>query len=250
MVDRLASQRPTRTRPRASGPKRVASLAMLLVATAGCAVASQSPSPTEAASSTPPAVATASPSSAPVATAPPASASAAAPSPLALCAKGHTPCDLTAGTYSTAPFVKPFLVTVGPGWANDRAWPHGGEIANAGRVYLEWGSGFTSVPGSSASDLVGYIQSFKGFKVSPPVPVTIGGVTGVSVDVSTNSTEARAFLTIPEDAYNLGPGEKVRFIVVDADGSPVMIMVEVPKADDFDDEISAIQPVLDSIVWQ
>jgi hypothetical protein len=151
-------------------------------------------------------------------------------------------------------------VTIGAGWTNDRDWPHGGSLTSGSGGLLEWGSGFTGgtdptgipVTLKPTSDaLLAYVRSVKGFTVSPEVPLTIGGKTGRSVDVSTNQTHADGLLHIPEDSYNLGPGEKVRLIVFDAsDPSPVMIMVEVPMANDFDSAIAAMQPVLDTIVWQ
>jgi len=99
--------------------------------------------------------------------------------------------------------------------------------------------------------LLAYVRSVKGFTVAPEVRVTIGGKTGRSVDVTTNKTSADGLLDIPEDSYNLGPGEKVRLIVFDvSDPSPLMIMVEVPMANDFVAAIAAMQPVLESIVWQ
>jgi hypothetical protein len=183
-----------------------------------------------------------------------------AASPLALCAKDFTPCPVAAGTYSTAPFIHPFLVTIGDGWTNDRNWPHGGELASGGSAgVLEWGSGFIGGTGPAGkavaikptSDaLLAYIRSFGGFTVSPQVPIAIGGRTGRSVDVSTNQTQAEGLLDIPEDSYNLGPGEKVRLMVFDLNGSAVMIMVEVPMANGFDDAMAAMGPVLNSIAWQ
>jgi hypothetical protein len=254
MVDLFASRR----------SKEFVWLAVLIAVAGGCATASQSPRPTEGSAPTPSAAASPAATPSPVATPSPApspsSAPTAGPSPLALCAKGQTPCPVPAGTYSTAPFEHPFLVTIPSGWTNDRAGPHGGQLADASaRGYLEWGSDFiggvgpsgkeTKV-GTTGDELLAYIRSFKDFEISPAVPVTIGGLTGKSVDISTKDTLARAFLGIPEDSYNLGPGEKARFMVFTVGGSAVLIMVEVPEEKNFEAEIAAMQPVLDSIVWQ
>jgi hypothetical protein len=171
-----------------------------------------------------------------------------------------TPCPVSAGTYSTTPFVHPFLVTIGDGWTNDRAWAHGGELADpSGLGYLQWGSGFTGGMGPSGKTIaigptgdgvLDHFRSFKDFTVSPVEDVTIGGKTGKAVDVTTNGAGQSGILQIPEDNYNLGPGEKVRLMVFDIDGSAVALMVDIPKAKDFDAEMAAMQPVLDTIVWQ
>ena len=221
----------------------------------GCAATATS-QPTTAVSQPP----TQSPSPTSVPSASALSTQSPATSPLALCAKDFNGCPVPAGTYSTAPFVHPFLVTIGAGWTNDRDWPHGGGLTSGSGSLLNWGSGFTggtdpsgkSVTLKLTSDaLFAYIRSVKGFTVSPEVPLTIGGKTGRSVDVSTNQTSADGLLDIPEDSYNLGPGEKVRLIVFDAsDPALLMIMIEVPMATDFDVAIAAMQPVLDSIIWQ
>jgi hypothetical protein len=241
--------------------RRAIVLVALLALVAGCAgpvASSDNPAPSAAPSSS----AGPAPSSTPSlqASASPSASPTPAPSGLSLCATGSTPCPLPAGTYSTAPFVQPFLVTIAGGWINDRAWPHGGELASSsGKAYLQWGSGFISGTGPSgknvaigptADAVLAYMQSFEGFAMTASAPVTIGELTGRSVDISTKGTLAKGFLRIPEDQYNLAPGEKVRFMVFDVSGAAVVIMVDVPTEKDFGAEIKAMQPVLDSIIWQ
>jgi hypothetical protein len=241
--------------------RRAIVLVAFLALVAGCAgpsASSDNPAPSAAPSSSAAPAASSTPSLQASAS-PPASPTPAA-SGLALCAMNGTPCPLPAGTYSTAPFVHPFLVTIAGGWTNDRAWPHGGELANpSGKAYLQWGSGFISGTGPSGKDVaigptadavLAYIQTFKGFAITPPAPITIGERTGRSVDISTKGTRADGLLRIPEDQYNLAPGEKVRFMLFDVSGAAVVIMVDVPTEKDFAAETKAMQPVLDSIVWQ
>jgi hypothetical protein len=237
---------------------RVAMVGLVVAFAGACgSIASPSSTATTTVSETPSPVPSA--SQPPTASPPPTTQPTAAASPLALCATASTPCPVSAGTYSTAPFVHPFLITIGDGWTNDRRWPHGGELAApSGLSYLEWGSDFTgngpsgaSVKiGPTADDVFGYLASIADFTVSPPLDVTLGGKTGRSVDVSTNSATAPGFLHIAEDSYNLGPGEKARFMVFEIDGSAVVIMVEVPKEKDFEAEMATMQPTLDTIVWQ
>jgi len=234
---------------------QIIALAASVALAIGCGATTTSPSQT-AASPSP----TQSPTPTPGSSASVLSTQSLGTSPLALCAKDFNGCPVPAGTYSTAPFVHPFLVTIGAGWTNDRDWPHGGSLTSGSGGLLEWGSGFTGgtdptgVPVTlkpTSDALLAYVRSVKGFTVAPEVPLTIGGKTGRSVDVSTNKTSADGLLDIPEDSYNLGSGEKVRLIVFDvSDPSPLMIMVEVPMANDFVAAIAAMQPVLHSIVWQ
>ena len=104
--------------------------------------------------------------------------------------------------------------------------------------------------GTTADAVLAYLQSFKDFAITAPVAVTVGGLAGRSIDVSTKGKRAGGFLAIPQDNYNLAPGEKIRFMVLDADGTAVVLMVDVPDEKVFAAEVAAMQPVLDSIVWQ
>ena len=200
----------------------------------------------------------ASPSAAPSSgTAPSPSAAAAA---VPLCAKEMNPCPITAGTYSAIPFRPTFEFTITDPWQNDRAWPDGGEIAkDAGAV--QWASGVTtgykfglsgiSTPiGPKPADFIDYLKSFKAFTVSDPMPVTIDGVSGQQVDVLTNKTApVRGIFVITHDAFNLDPGEKIRFFVLDKDGHTVILTIDSFKAADFDAFAKVAQPVIDSITW-
>jgi hypothetical protein len=227
---------------------------------AGCAA--QSGSGSAATSVAPSAAApatvapTAAPSSAP-SSSPAAEANPSAGAALALCAMTPEPCPLVAGTYSTQPFVFPYLFTIDAEWTNDRAWPHGGEIyLPTGAV--QWASGVTKgsrdgtqlTIGQTPADFVDFLRKQKGFTVSQPTPVTIGGVAGQSVDLLTNEIRERGIYMIAEDVANVDPGEKIRFFLVPMSDDMVIMTIDAFKAAGFDDFAAQAQPVIDSIEWQ
>ena len=167
------------------------------------------------------------------------------------------PCPLAAGTYSTQPFMLPFLFTIDAEWTNDRAWAHGGEIyLPIGAV--QWASGVKNgtsggkrvTIGQTPTDFVAFLRKEKGFTVSDPSPVTIGGVAGQSVDLVTNSTATHGIYFFPEDAANVDAGEKIRFFLVPKNGDMAVITIDAFKAEQFDAFAAQAQPVIDSINWQ
>ena len=205
-----------------------------------------------AGSAAPPATVAASPSSAPTASASAAAATTAPTSPAAsaaaggggLCAKEFEPCSVPAGTYTTDAFEHPFMFTIeGDDWSNDRNWPHGGSMTKAGANSFLWASDVVSGRvgdetvdiGPAPADFIAHLGKFDGFTVSEPVPVTVDGVSGSQVDVLSNDVQASGMFLLPEDAFNLSPGEKTRFLVIDKDGATVILFIESFAADTFDD---------------
>jgi hypothetical protein len=242
----------------------------LVVATAlvACSASSasappSSPTAAPAAPTAAPSVATTAPTTAPSPT--PASAAPTLPAPSSasgadlLCAKEFEPCPLAAGTYSSSPFNHPFTFTVsGDGWTNDRAWPHGGSASTPKTAFL-WGSGAASgkidevsTPiGPTPEDFIAHLKKFKGFTVSDPKPITVDGVKGSYVDVLSGTTGADAMYLIPEDAFNVAPGEKLRFIVLDKDGETVILILDAFQAADFDAFLKDVgQPLIDGLRWE
>ncbi len=154
----------------------------------------------------------------------------------------------------------PFTFTIdGDDWTNDRAWPHGGSITKAGTDSFLWASGITfglvgetDTPIAPAQqDFIDDLRKYTQFEVSAtPVPVTIGGVNGLQVDVVATG-EAPGLFAFPEDRFNLSAGEKVRFIVLDNDGATVVLMVESFKEATFDAFMTDVaQPILDGLNWE
>ncbi len=177
-----------------------------------------------------------------------------------LCAVEFEPCPITAGFLTTKPFSVPFTFTIdGADWTNDRNWPHGGSVTQAGSNAFLWASEVTSgqvdgaqvETGPTVDDFVTHLGRFEGWTVAAPVPVTIDGASGLQVDLTTNEVAAHGMYYIAEDAFNLAPGEKVRFIAVDKDGETVILVVDAFAAATFDAFVTEVgDPLLASISWE
>jgi hypothetical protein len=190
----------------------------------------------------------------------PTDAPSGAPSPAAkLCAVEFEPCPIEAGTYTTEPFSVPFTFSIeGADWVNDRNWPHGGAVTQAASDSFLWAAGVASGQvdeevvdiAPAVDDFIAHLGRFEGWTLGDPVPVTIDGASGVQVDVTTNDVEARALYLIAEDAFNLSPGEKARFIAVDREGQTVIFVLESYDAATFEAFVSEVgEPLLAGITW-
>jgi len=232
---------------------RVAALMLGLVMTACTGEGSASEAASAAPGSEPPRA------SASVSPAESTEAPASATGEGALCAVGHETCPLEAGTYTAAPFEPNFAFTIDDGWTNDRAFADGGGISQeSGGIY--WASGVEAGRigeedieiGASTDDFVIFLRGFEavGMSVSEPTPITVDGVSGQQVDVESNEAEAPGLYQIAEDSFNLVPGEKARFLVLDKGGETVILIIDAFASDDFDDWVETAQPVLDSISWK
>jgi len=214
-----------------------------------------------------PSVALSSPSAAPsvVASATPsptvASPASASPSvavgPLALCLKPSdtVDCAVPAGTYTTAPITPSIMFTIGDGWRNDIAWPDGGEISRNGTSF-GWFSGLRpSTPdavvlktGTGVDQLIAHLRTIKGFTVGPVSAVTLGGVAGKQVDVSSNDKEDNWIFVTKISGIGMRPDDRIRMMFFAHEGSVIMIGLESKPAT-FDAAVAATQSVLDSIRW-
>ena len=149
------------------------------------------------------------------------------------------------------------MFSVPAGWRNDRAYADGGGVSTSTGGFW-WASGVkqgmvgdTSVKIAAGVDgFVSHLKSFKGFAVTDPVPVAVDGVKGVQVDVTTNDVVADGLYLVAEDAFNLAPDEKARFIVLDKGGVTVLIILESFKTAGFDAWLDTTKPILDSIKWK
>jgi hypothetical protein len=237
----------------------VAFVAMASLVVAGCGIAgspSAGDSPSPGSSAGPSTGSSTAPSAAPSEGA---SAPASAPAG-ALCAVEFEGCPIPSGTYTTDAFTHPFTFTLeGDDWINDRDWPHGGSVTKGASSAFLWASGVTEglvdgqivEIGPTPADFVEHLGRFEGFTVSAATPVTIDGVDGFSVDVTTNESGAPGLFALPEDQFNLAPGEKARFIVLDKDGQTVILMVDAFEEGDFDSFATEVaQPILDGLTWQ
>jgi len=236
------------------------SSALLVAGCAGASPSAASPSAAGATASTAvsasqsPSAASAAPS---VAATSPASAS---PSVAAkkLCAKEFKACPLPAGTYRAAPFEPGFTFTIeGDDWSNQRAWPHGGGVTFTDGAFF-WMTGIKSGlidnkavdVGSTAEEVIAFLRRPDDWVVSDPQPVTIDGVRGVAVDTVTGPKPRQMLLSFPEDAFNTDPGEKIRWILLDKNGTLVVFLLDGFKKANFDVVSARVQPVIDSVAWE
>jgi hypothetical protein len=236
----------------------VMGVALVVGACAGTtAPPSASPPPSQEASPS------AEPSSAAPATASPSASAAASPSASAvaaakLCAKSFEACALPAGTYRAAPFEPGFAFTIeGDDWVNQRAWPHGGGVNYTDGAFF-WMAGpmkgtIDDKPveiGDTADDMVTFLGRPKDWAVEDPLPITVDGVTGVAVDTVTGPKARPGLLHFPEDDFNTDPKEKIRWIVLEKDGTRVVFLLDAFKEANFDKVSARVQPIIDSIDWE
>ncbi len=226
----------------------------------GCASPADSVAPSASLSASPRSAPTASESADVETGAPPSVGASPADGDGELCAKEFEPCPIPAGRYTTGAFEHPFTFTIdGDDWTNDRNWPHGGSMTKAGADSFLWASGVVSGRvgeetidiGPAPADFIAHLGKFDGFTVSEPVPVTLDGVSGSQLDVLSNDVQAPGMFLLPEDAFNLAPNEKARFLVLDKDGATVILFIESFDAATFDVFMADVgQPLLDGLTWK
>jgi class 3 adenylate cyclase len=162
---------------------------------------------------------------------------------------------LDLGSYVADQFQPPFrLVVSDPGWSVYRSGPeYVGLYYDASPTgHLDIGrlrSVFTSacspdgptVPtGSTPLDLMGALEDIGYLHVGPPETITIGGHSGVSVNVDVLEgamaacgnfgTGDVAVFPVGTETWRAYPGERVRIQAVDVDGITVAVMLSVESA--------------------
>lgn len=237
-------------------------LAATATALTGCASTS---TPSVAVAATASSAVTATPT--PVPTPAPTPVPTAAPTPTpyptpgppakALCSNGDGEfpikvCKLAPGTYSAAPFVPVFRFTLGAGWTNSLAGINAGQLSKGKPMttLFGWSTGLTADGadiGKTTDSLLGFFASRPDITVSAPTAVMIGGMPGRSIDFTLSKGEI--FMRSGKSGGGFQTGEKVRAIVVDVNGAVVLLAIEALDPKDFDAEMTAVQPILDSIVW-
>jgi hypothetical protein len=168
-------------------------------------------------------------------------------------------------------------VSVGKGWGE--AWettdsveistgPKGGKLRFTNPPYYVFDPSNLSeakeVPApENAKEWVSWFQRHPNLDTSKPVPVSVGGASGMLIDVTASSTPENH----PRDVCGSQPcvplyptgevqvifdpsyTEKGRFVIVDVGGETVVINVAAP-ADKFDTFSQTAQEVLDSVEWK
>lgn len=183
------------------------------------------------------------------------SASASADGNLDLCPVDFETCRLLAGTYSPSRVIPAMTFTLDEGWDGYR---HFTDAFSIGKIkptlFLSMASdvkvGFGGIPveaGIAGFELL--LRSVDPLTVGKATPVTVGGKTGIQVDVVATG-EASGLYRVAEDAYNLAAGQKARFIVLDVGGTTVVFVFESMTEAEFDAVVAEVQPVLDSITFE
>ena len=238
------------------------------------------------------ATATLSPAAVAVPSPPPVESPAASPSPAAVpsanagespfaCEGGTTGCagNLTAGVNSSTNFTIPFTVTVPDGWANIRDITRTYELStstgqagpievlalNAIADQASCGPVPLAGAGSTVQDFIDHVSHHPGLDATAPVPVTIDGYQGQSIDfgvrsdwtamcpdidpispvvlllTSTNTDPPARHLAYSQDV-------RARWIVLDVAGETVIVEVVGPPTQSlFDTAMAEDQPVIDSL---
>jgi serine/threonine-protein kinase len=172
----------------------------------------------------------------------------------------------------------------GEGWSIDRVFPDAWNLQRRtsadGPVdgYISGGlvqvvlqgpcsDSATQVVGSDPAALVTWLGTNEWLDVSDPVPVNVGGRTGLRVDVSQARSPAGTCDYPPdvpeevrdrleetvyvflfgEDNFWVGPDERIRLMTLDVDGKPFTIVAGVLESATFPSFIEAASPVLMSL---
>jgi hypothetical protein len=104
---------------------------------------------------------------------------------------------------------------------------------------------------ANADEWVSWFQSHPNLDTSEPVPMSVGGVSGVRIDVTpTSENESGVVLLFPVEDTQFGSyvGSKDRLVIVDVEGETVVINVAAP-AGKFDEFLPKAQKVLDTVEW-
>lgn len=174
-----------------------------------------------------------------------------------LCAVEFQGCTIEAGDYASTSFVPAFSFTIAATMSNDRDWPDGGGVSYP-QGGLFWAAGMTSgmrdekevTFDSTIEGFAKYLKSFKGFSVVDGPPVSIDGTTATVLDVMTRETPARGIYAVKSDVFNLDPGEKARFFLLERDGKLVVFILDAFHEAEYDAVAAKLQPILDSVRWQ
>jgi hypothetical protein len=106
----------------------------------------------------------------------------------------------------------------------------------------------------NAKEWVSWFQRHPNLETSKPVPVSVGGASGMQIDVTASSTleDSVPLYPISWNDISAAPsdeGWKDRYVIVDVGGHTVIINVFARK-DKFDAFSPKVQEVLDSVEWK
>jgi hypothetical protein len=144
---------------------------------------------------------------------------------------------------------------LGEGWTGLRHFTDAFSIGkDEPQLFLSMASdvkvGFGGIPveaGVAGFEL--FLRSIDPLTVGEATAVTVGGKSGIQADVVATG-DVSGLYQVAADAYNLSPGQKARFIVLDVDGTTVVFVFESITEAEFDAVAAEVQPVLDSLTFE
>jgi hypothetical protein len=109
--------------------------------------------------------------------------------------------------------------------------------------------------GTGVQDWIDYLVTHPGLDASAPMPVSIGGAAGQSIDLSISAdAEPLCFIwsnDLGQPAqFGIDPGRRMRLAVIDVRGMTVLIAIygaASSTAEGFAQELSEMRPFIDSI---
>lgn len=107
--------------------------------------------------------------------------------------------------------------------------------------------GATVEPGTAGFEA--FLGSISQLRPEAAAPVTVGGIEGIQVDVVANG-DAGGLYQVAKDQYNLSAGQKARFIILEVEGTTVVLVFESGSEEDFDEVEAEVQPVLNSLAFE
>jgi hypothetical protein len=179
------------------------------------------------------------------------------------------------GRYVTSSFEPALSFSVGDGWRVPDAWeatnalfiegPDGGELKFTSPLRVfdpNTPSEEKEAPApENADEWVSWFQRRPNLDTSESVPISVGGASGMRIEVTTTSAPGNYprdycegpcvllyTVSIASAIFSVEEGLKYRFVIVDVGGKTVVIDISAP-ADKFDEFLPKAQQVLDSVEW-
>ena len=166
-------------------------------------------------------------------------------------------------TYSPGKFGLPLSISFGPEWHVDTDLPDefllvGGTQAYEGveLVFMLVKDAKVGDPASKATmpwpdDFVAYLHSNGFLEVGEPMPITVGGVDGVQIDVAIKKTgEQRTLIKLAaHDWFYLDYDQYWRFIILDNVNGKRLLIGTTETPEGFSVAVELAQKIIDSVVF-
>jgi hypothetical protein len=101
----------------------------------------------------------------------------------------------------------------------------------------------------SAEGWAEWFRKHPDLKAEEPIPVSVGGISGLRVDMVAEHTTGLWQLS-DRSVVNLTKGARRRVIVLDVRGDTVLISILAPSPDKFEAFLPKAQGVLDTVEWE